>query len=351
MFLYSNFVYDFLEKYLLSEEMEIFHQICKAFYKHKKSPCTLSYTYFKIVNENTYIWCLQNGLNNPNDHQIYKILRYVSCNQNFMIAKSIITQLCVKIGEKPQNLIYNATFSNNEKLVFWLANQGWKISSKLCEIASRHGHLKMLKSFINKNIPCDGYSTLEATKNGHLHTLKYLKKHNPNLINRYRLYSTAAHHGHLNILKWISNTYPEKDWIPIVCSDATKQSHLHILKWLHSQNLFYNWDELSCEIASEKGDLKILKWLIDNNYEVDMLNISYEAKLNGYVHILEWLQTLGYVINYDEYTCMLAIDFGHFHLLKWLKAQNPPCPWNKQDCIEKASQKSQEIVAWIMEQP
>ena len=41
---------------------------------------------------------------------------------------------------------------------------------------------------------------------------------------------------------------------------------------------------------------------------------------------------------------------GHLEVLKWLRAQNPPCPWSRHECIEQALECGHEHVAdWIDE--
>ena len=47
-------------------------------------------------------------------------------------------------------------------------------------------------------------------------------------------------------------------------------------------------------------------------------------------------------------TCKYATKSGHLEILQWLRAQNPPCPWNKEDCILCAGANTN-IGQWIME--
>ena len=39
--------------------------------------------------------------------------------------------------------------------------------------------------------------------------------------------------------------------------------------------------------------------------------------------------------------------YGHLEILKWLRAQDPPCPWDNTTCYFAAKRGHLEILKWI----
>ena len=47
----------------------------------------------------------------------------------------------------------------------------------------------------------------------------------------------------------------------------------------------------------------------------------------------------------------MAANGGHLHILKWARAQDPPCPWSRSECREQASIfEHQHVIDWIDQQ-
>ena len=82
----------------------------------------------------------------------------------------------------------------------------------------------------------------------------------------------------------------------IKCKEVAKKGLLLILKWARLQK-GCPWNEQTCAIAAENGHFEILKW----------------AREQG----CPW----------DEWTCAYAARNGHFEILKWAREQG--CPWDK----------------------
>jgi len=48
--------------------------------------------------------------------------------------------------------------------------------------------------------------------------------------------------------------------------------------------------------------------------------------------VLQWLRKHG--CPWDDWMLWYAACYGHVHILKWARAQDPPCPWNAIMCGE-----------------
>jgi hypothetical protein len=47
---------------------------------------------------------------------------------------------------------------------------------------------------------------------------------------------------------------------------------------------------------------------------------------------------------------MYASMYGHLHILEWAREQNPPCKWEKRECVDAAAGKGHlEILKWAKE--
>ena len=101
--------------------------------------------------------------------------------------------------------------------------------------------------------------------------------------------------------------------------------------------------------AAFQGSVEILRWLMEEkgwklNYETGSW-----AGMGGSVEILEHLGGKGY--EFDEGACSGAASEGHLEALKWLRAQNPPCPWSRSECRNIAFQFGhRHVIDWIDQQ-
>jgi hypothetical protein len=66
----------------------------------------------------------------------------------------------------------------------------------------------------------------------------------------------------------------------------------------------------------------------------------------GDVERLRWLRAQDPPCPWDWQTCTAAARGGHLGLLRWLRAQDPPSPWNKADCLE-AAWEHDDVAVWI----
>jgi len=123
--------------------------------------------------------------------------------------------------------------------------------------------------------------------------------------------------GNLAVLEYLkSQGCPTDEW---TWTGAACGGHLHILKWLRSNGT--GWDAGACGAAACGGHLGVVKWLRE--------------------HGCEW----------NERVCVWASQEGRIHVLEWARSQNPPAPWNKDECIHAAEGHEQhEVVRWISRQ-
>jgi len=59
--------------------------------------------------------------------------------------------------------------------------------------------------------------------------------------------------------------------------------------------------------------------------------------MNGYLDVLQWLRAQDPPCPWDFRVCYYAAETGHLDVLQWIRAQDPPCDWNE-DVFRGAAQ-------------
>ena len=120
----------------------------------------------------------------------------------------------------------------------------------------------------------------------------------------------AAQHGHYPILEWAQRAWPplERGWqghefTGVECLFAAKGRRMDVVEWLMARG--YELPHLFLEIMASDGNLRALKW---------------EKKRNA---SMKWTSGI--------FTC--AARKGHLHVMKWLRAQDPPCPLDPENAL------------------
>ena len=71
----------------------------------------------------------------------------------------------------------------------------------------------------------------------------------------------------------------------------------------------------------EKIEYNIIDKL--SEYELSLIAAKY-----GYLNIIKWLRAQNPPCPWSDETCCIAASHGQLEVLQWLRAQDPPCPWS-----------------------
>jgi hypothetical protein len=106
-----------------------------------------------------------------------------------------------------------------------------------------------------------------------------------------------------------------------------------------------------CTAAARNGQLEILKWLRAQVPPCPWNEWAclYAAK-NGHLGVLKWLRAQDPPCPWDEWVCSCAAENGHLDVLRWMRAQNPPCPWDEWACIYAVGNGQLDILKWLRAQ-
>ena len=297
---YDNYDHLIPDKYIIPEN-RILHQYKKIYYRAGLRGNLSMIQRFLKLNKNSYDannadFAMRGAAESGSTHILkwmrhnnYKFNRWTSAHavkgNQFVILKwlikrgCLIDELCTKYSAKAGNLI----------LLMWLLNK------KKCEI--------------------DWDAIYVASRNGHIDIIKFIYRKNI-IRNHVVLYDGAMRGGSVNILEWILEKNYDVGISKWACGRASFEGHIHVLEWVHKNNLFDNRRADSCEVAVKGGNFECLKWLVENGCPLSK-KICNKAVKKGNIEIAEWLIGKGCVLDVTRLYCAVA-ENGHLDMLKWL---------------------------------
>jgi hypothetical protein len=79
--------------------------------------------------------------------------------------------------------------------------------------------------------------------------------------------------------------------------------------------------------------------------------VLVHAARTGDLQLLQWLRAQDPPCPWDEWACTYAAAGGHLGVLQWLRAQSPPCPWWLSGVLGEAQAHRHHAVAqWLQAQ-
>jgi hypothetical protein len=76
----------------------------------------------------------------------------------------------------------------------------------------------------------------------------------------------------------------------------------------------------------------------------------HRAAEGGHLDVLRWLRAQDPPCPWDEEACSRAAGDGHLDVLRWLRAQDPPCPWDEEACRAAAGGGHLDVLRWLRAQ-
>jgi len=109
-------------------------------------------------------------------------------------------------------------------------------------------------------------------------------------------------------------------------------------------------DAETCSNAAKGGHLDVLKWLRSQDPPCPWSEATCaEAASNGQLDVVKWLRSQNPPCPWNEWTTYFAAENGHFDVLKWLHSQNPPCPWNERTTYFAEDNDHFDVLKWLVE--
>lgn len=301
------------------------------------------------------------------EQQNGKAIMMASKNGQIAVLEWFKKNLCFEFKYN-ENAIDLASQNGQIAVLEWFKNCGFDFDYTFAiDYASENGHLHILKWFkknskrscialatqdlsLNPESQNDSgfsgfifkYSFLaidEASRNGHIHILKWFKNSGFELIYSHKAIDEASRNGHLYILKWFrklsleSNSFHKFNYCHLAIDNASANGHLHILKWFKKSGYQFIYSNRAIDEASSNGHVNILEWWKCNSQsnissetqktKSQNLELKYSEKAidnasaNGHLHILKWFQSSGLKIKYSASAINMASANGHIFILEW----------------------------------
>ena len=113
----------------------------------------------------------------------------------------------------------------------------------------------------------------------------------------------------------------------------------------------YEFDTWACYAAARGGHVKALKFLRsqDPSCPWNVITCGHAAQ-GGSLEALKWLRDQDPPCPWGESVCTSAAKVGHLEVLKWLRAKDPPCPWGESTCYDAAKGGQLEVLKWLRAQ-
>eukprot|EP01041_Mallomonas_annulata_P006998 gene6998-14238_t len=178
----------------------------------------------------------------------------------------------------------------------------------------------------------------------------------------------AASGGSLEILQWMRSQYPSCLLDSRLCDAAAGGPHLEVSKLLRGQTPQCPWAESTCTVAAAGEHMEMLKrsfgcaemaQMSGASMQMDEMDIRLccwwrpfgHLKMDpilgpiirGHMDVLKWLRSQDPPFPWNEHTYTAAAEGGHLEVLIWLRSQHPPCLWDWQTCFDAASESNESL--------
>ena len=106
---------------------------------------------------------------------------------------------------------------------------------------------------------------------------------------------------------------------------------------------------LAC--AAGSGGPELLRWLRSQDPHCPWdASACVAAAEGGHLDVLQWLRSHDPPCPWDEGACAWAAEGGHMRVLQWLRSQDPPCPWGEGACAAAARGGHLGVLQWLRAQ-
>ncbi len=137
---------------------------------------------------------------------------------------------------------------------------------------------------------------------------------------------------------------------------AVESGTIAVVSWLKDNALGglagkFPWDNHVTAAAAKYGNLSVLKWLRAQSPPCPWGKyVCSDAAESGQLAVLQWLRAQDPPCPWDSYVCDNAALNGHLVVLQWLRAQDPPCPWDAHVCKNAAMNGHLAVLQWARAQ-
>lgn len=98
------------------------------------------------------------------------------------------------------------------------------------------------------------------------------------------------------------------------------------------------------ELAAVRGDIATLELARGAGCKLEDVWLCNMAALNGRLDVIKWLRAQDPPCPWEGRTCLYAASNGYLEALQWMVAAG--CPWDSVAC-RRSARSNESVVAWI----
>ena len=95
--------------------------------------------------------------------------------------------------------------------------------------------------------------------------------------------------------------------------------------------------------------VSLLQWALDE-LEMPKRIVCRAIAYSGHLDVLKWARAQDPPCAWNADVCWFAASGGHLDVLQWARAQDPPCEWNERVCSKAAMRGHLGVIEWLRTQ-
>jgi len=238
------------------------------------------------------------------------------------------------------NSVLAAVAGGHTETVAWLRARGARWDASLWNVAAYTGDIAALEGIwsLPDPPPRDEDATYQAGCTGHGDALRWLVEHGWSV--RVDVPGVLAARGDLELLRYVREQ--GAPFTAHTLASAAGHDKLAVVRWL--RDVGCPWDATACRQAAHgPASIPMLEFLLHDGCPVDETACEAAAS-RGSLDVLQFLRARG--VPWDATTCSSAAAAAELPVLQWARAQDPPCPWDADTIREAVFHEAGEVLVW-----
>lgn len=193
-----------------------------------------------------------------------------------------------------------AAEKGHEDLLLWLIENGCPWNPDMFFHLAYIGRVSLLKYLMKNYREYDDRAILKSVEGGQVETFKWFLKNNPNFMDNkdmlHAIFNTAALYGRASIIGVMKENDALTTLDPLLLPPemgilAAQGGHTHILEYLRSIGYEMDYEKI-CQEATKWGRDKVLQWVHDHGVAIPP-SVYWYLPYSGKVDIGKWLVKIG----------------------------------------------------------
>lgn len=346
-----NEIWNYIKNFLPYEYRVFLERTCHDLYKEKEIHMGKIITH--ECSWELFLWALREGC--PTDERVAKA---AASGGNLDILKFLVKKSHINYEKCNPVVCNSAACRGHYDTYIWLKQNGFQSVKGTTELAAYGGNLELFKTTLDEKWEPNRMIWYIAAKSGHVEILKELvnrytdTKYAINIFSIRNAVGTGAMEGgHISVIKWMMEIEWTRQFFHYDVDVLIRRGHFEALKLVHKEGYLvfendYDYAHLCASVAFV-GRFDILRWLRSQDPPCPWDDCTTsEAASGGYFDMMKWAHENG--CPWDSSVCTGAAEGGYLEILQW--AREHGCPWSTWTCAFAAGGGHLVIIQWAHSQ-